>query len=200
MTVGDGVIDLDLSGVQLGGSDEGRSAGARPRRKGAAYLIVALVVGMALGSVGGAEVRSSREERTKASVVTLVALPGSSNNWRGSNGVETVRLDAQLVLVNAGPAPITVQVEEARRPGVLLRGTGQSRLVRPGGMGWIDVEVTLKCATAFTSEPLHVSFSVQTVDHRIRRTSYPLALQGGPWQRACEPPPHMVSNPITATR
>ena len=187
MTASHGVIDLDMPGPELGDSDGDCSAGVGPGRKGAAYLVVALVVGLALGGVGGAEARSYREEQTEARAVTLVALPGSSNRWEGLNGVGTVRLDAQLVLVNAGPAPVVVQVEGAGRPGVLVRGTDQSWLVRPGGTAWIDVEVTLECATAFTTEPLSVNFSVQTADQRIRRTSYPLALQGSPWQRASAP-------------
>ncbi|WP_405112088.1 hypothetical protein OG559_02930 [Micromonospora sp. NBC_01405] len=199
MTASHGVIDLDMPGAEPGGSDEGCSAGAGLGRKGAAYVVVALVIGIALGGFGGAKVWNSSEERTRARTVALVALPGSSSSW-GSNGVGTARLDAQLVLINTGPASITVQVEGARRPGVLVRGTGQSRVLRPGGTGWIDVEVTLECVTAFTSEPLPVSFSVQTTDHRVRQTSYPIALQGGPWQQACEPPPRIVSGPITATR
>lgn len=200
MTASHGVIDLDMPSGGAGGSDEGCFAGARPGRKGAAFLVVALVVGMALGGVGGARMWISREEQARANTVALVALPGSSSSGMGLDDGGTLRLDAQLVLVNAGPAPITVEVEGARRPGVLVRGTGQSRLVRPGGTGWIDVEVTLECATAFTSEPLPVSFSVQTANHRVRRTSYPIAVQGGPWQAACEPPPRIVSGPITATR
>ncbi|GAA0397006.1 hypothetical protein GCM10009541_44930 [Micromonospora gifhornensis] len=200
MTASHGVIDLDMHGAELGDSDGGLSAGVRPGRKGAAYMVVALVVGLALGSVGGAEVWSSREERAEASTVTLVALPGPSNSWGSLNGVGTVRLDAQLVLFNAGQAPVIVQVDEARKPGVLVRGTGQSWLVRPGGTSWIDVEVTLECATAFTPEPLSVNFSVQTADQRIRRAGFPLALQGSPWQRACEPPPRVVPGPVTASR
>ena len=200
MTVSHGVIDLDMPSAEAGGPDEGGFARSRPGWKGATYLIVALVVGMALGGVGGARMWILREEQVRADTVALVALPGSSSSGMGLDDVGTLRFDAQLVLVNAGPAAITVEVEGARRPGVLVRGTGQSRLVRPGGTGWIDVEVTLECATAFTSEPLSVSFSVQTANHRVRRASYPIAVQGGPWQPACEPLRRIVSGPITATR
>lgn len=138
MTASHRVIDLDMPSAEAGGSDEGCVAGARPGRKGAAFLVVALVVGMALGGVGGARMWISREEQARADTVALVALPGSSSSGMGLDGGGTLRLDAQLVLVNAGPAAITVKVEGARRPGVLVRGTGSpgrcARAERAGSM------------------------------------------------------------------
>ncbi|MGW1058761.1 hypothetical protein [Micromonospora rubida] len=189
MTASHGFIDLDVPGDEPGISDGGSPAGPRVGRKAASYLIAVFVLGVVIGGAAGAELWASRDERARAGTVALVAMPGSFGSASGSEGGRTVLPNAQLVLVNAGPAPITVRVEGAQRPGALVRDTGQSRLMRPGGTAWIDVQVTFDCATAFAPEPLPVSFSVETADHRVRRTSYPIALRGSPWQQVCERPP-----------
>ncbi|GIG90480.1 hypothetical protein [Plantactinospora endophytica] len=182
MTMGPDVIDLDVPGD---GPRAGEgSAGAWGGRRAALHLVAVFVFGVALGGVGGDELWKSRQERAGA---TLVAMPGAYNGGVGSVGDGTVRLDAQLVLVNAGSAPITVWVDGARGSGVVIGGTDRSWLVRPGGMGWVDVEVTLECATAFAPEPLDVSFSVETADRRRRQVSYPIALLGSPWQQMVQP-------------
>lgn len=119
--------------------------------------------------------------------VSLVALPASASGG-ASDASGVLQLDAQLALINAGPGPIKVHTATAQGPGVLVDDTGQSRLLEPGGTGWIDVKLRLECAVAFGTEPLSVQFQVETPDGQIRDVSYPVALVGSVWHRAAEQP------------
>lgn len=152
------------------------------RRKMAARLVAALVAGLVLGAVGANELRDSRDERGRAARVALVAFPASPDGGMGSSSPDTLHLNAKLAVVNAGPAPVTIRAAEGQRPGVLVRDTGRSRLVRPGGTGWIDVELVLQCSAAFASEPVSIRFSVETEDGQVREARYPITLVGSAWQ------------------
>lgn len=68
-----------------------------------------------------------------------------------------------------------------------MRDTGRSRLLRPGGTGWIDVNLRLECASAFGNEPLSMRFSVETGDRHMREVRYPVALRGSVWHFRAEP-------------
>ena len=84
-------------------------------------------------------------------------------------------------MVNAGPAPITVRSVRAESPTVLIRDLGRTRLIRPGGTGWIGVVVLFQCGEPFAAEPLPVRFSVETADGQVREARYPVAIVGSAW-------------------
>ncbi|WP_410815532.1 hypothetical protein [Micromonospora sp. 050-3] len=184
------VIDLDEPAHEpdeRGGTTQRNVAN---RRSVLLQLVVAFVIGVVLGGIGVGELRDSRAQRERSSVVALVALPESGYSG-GSNSRGTVRLNGQLTLINTGPAPITIRAIQAEGPGAQVRGMGQARLIRPGGTGQILVDLTLECSTAFQPEPLSVRFSVETEDKRLREVRYPVALVGSAWQEdalgMCEP-------------
>ncbi|MGC4797031.1 hypothetical protein ACLQ3H_23355 [Micromonospora saelicesensis] len=184
------VIDLDEHGhepAERSGITHGNVAN---RRNVLLALVAAFVIGVVLGGIGVGELRDSRAQRKRSTVVSLVALPESGYSG-ASNSRGTVVLDGQLTLINTGPAPITIRAVQAERPGVQVRDMGKARHVRPGGTGQIRVELQLECATAFDVEPLSVRFSVETEDKRLREVRYPVALIGSAWQEnamhLCEP-------------
>ncbi|MEU4530144.1 hypothetical protein AB0F49_18115 [Micromonospora ureilytica] len=184
------VIDLDENGHEPAERSGITQAIAANRRKVLLQLVAAFVIGAVLGGFGVGELRDSRAQRERSTVVSLVALTESGYSG-GSNSRGTVQLNGQLTLVNTGPAPITIRAVQAERPGVQVRGMGQARLVRPGGTGQILVDLRLECSTAFQPEPLSVRFSVETEDKRLSEVRYPVALVGSAWQedamRMCEP-------------
>ncbi|GAB3950433.1 hypothetical protein GCM10027614_50870 [Micromonospora vulcania] len=91
-------------------------------------------------------------------------------------------------MINPGPAPITVVAVTGERAGVLVLGTGKSVLLRPGGTGWVEVKLSLECATAFGTEPVSMRLSVETADRQAREAIYPVALAGSVWHRGAERP------------
>jgi hypothetical protein len=99
------------------------------RRKMNVRLIAAFVIGAALGGVAVSDLRDSREERNRNASVSLVAFPAASGSG-GSDATGIFQMDGQLAVINAGPAPITVHASTGQRPGVDVRDTGQSRLLR----------------------------------------------------------------------
>ncbi|MEW2593663.1 hypothetical protein [Micromonospora aurantiaca] len=185
------VIDLDERDHRPADSD-----GAVPGRRVSGRtmnvrLVAAFVIGAVLGGVGVSELRVSRDERERNASVALVALPQDRvSGGSGTEALGVVQLNGQLAVINTGPAPITVGAAVGQRPGIQVRDTGQSRLLRPGGTGWIDVEVRVECAssTAFESEPLSIRFSVETADRQAREVSYPVAVKGSAWEREAEMP------------
>ena len=184
------VIDLDEHGHEPAERSGIIRWNLANRRKVLLPLVAAFVIGVVLGGVGVGELRDSRAERERSTVVSLVALPESGFSG-GFNSRGTVLLNGQLTLINTGPAPITIRGVQAERPGVQVRSMGQARQVRPGGTGQIPVDLQLECATAFELEPLSVRFSVETEDKRLREVRYPVALVGSAWEedalRLCEP-------------
>jgi hypothetical protein len=88
-----------------------------------------------------------------------------------------------LVLINAGPAPITVRGVTAERPGVVIRSIERSRLIPPGGTGQVMVELRFECSNSFQPVPLSLRLSAETQDEHVREVTYPVALQGSDWQR-----------------
>jgi hypothetical protein len=151
-------------------------------------LVAALVVGVVLGGVGVGELRDWREERQRNALVSLVAFPASTGSG-GADDTDVLQLDGQLAVINAGPAPITVNSATGQRPGVQVHDTGQSRLLRPGGTAWISVKLRLDCALAFGgSEPLSIRFSVETADRQVREVISPVAVTGSAWQHGAERP------------
>ena len=151
-------------------------------RKIALGLVAAFVAGVALGGVGISKLRDSRAQRERNAVVALVAVPRSAN-LEGSSAQGYVQLSGLLMVVNAGPAPITVRGVTAERPGVVLRSIEDSRLLPAGGTGQVMVELRFDCAIAFQPDPLSLRLSVETGDARTRAVSYPVTLLGSDWHR-----------------
>ncbi|WP_432955282.1 hypothetical protein [Micromonospora haikouensis] len=181
------VIDLDEGSREptaAGGVAADRDPSGRRRN---VRLVAALLAGVVLGGVGVDELRDSREQRQRDASVSLVAFPASGGGG-ASDVAGVLQMDALLAVVNAGPAPVTLRAVAGQGPGVVLRDTGQSRLLRPGGVGWIEVKLRLECANAFGSEPLVVRFSVETADRRAREASYPVAVRDSVWHRGAEVP------------
>ncbi|MET8912578.1 hypothetical protein [Micromonospora sp. NPDC004551] len=183
------VIDLeerDHRPAESGGTTPDRLVA---RRMMNVRLVAAFVVGAVLGGFGVSELRDSRDERERNASVSLVAFPEHSGSGRWDI-TAVLQMDGQLAVINAGPAPITVRAAAGQRPGIQVRDTGQSRLLRPGGTGWIDVKLRIECSssTAFDSEPLSIRFSVETADRQVREVSYPVAVEGTAWHREAEHP------------
>ncbi|MFF5219396.1 hypothetical protein [Micromonospora sp. NPDC000442] len=124
------------------------------------------------------------QQSTSVSLVAFVASGGSG----GGDSEGVYQMAGQLAVINAGPAPVTASAATGQLPGIRVRGTGQSRLLRPGGTGWIDVEVNIDCSIPFDSEPLSMRFAVETADGRVREVSYPVAVIGSAWHREVERP------------
>ncbi|MDI5938197.1 MULTISPECIES: hypothetical protein [unclassified Micromonospora] len=181
------VIDLDEGGREPAEAANVVPDGHPSGRRRNVRLVAALLAGVVLGGVGVGALRDAREARQRDSAVSLVAFPASGSGG-GSDVAGVLQMDALLAVVNAGPAPVTLRAVTGRGPGVVLRDTGQSRLVRPGGVGWIEVKLRLECASAFGSEPLPVRFSVETADRRTREVTYPVAMKGSLWQQGAEVP------------
>ncbi|MEV4122470.1 hypothetical protein [Micromonospora sp. NPDC049645] len=175
---------IDLDRQLVGRTDPVRlSAG----RKGNVRLVAAFVVGIAFGGIGVGVLRDSREARERNASVSLVAFPASFGGG-GADATGVLQMDGQLAVINAGPRPITVNSATGQRPGVQVRDTGQSRLLRPGGTAWLGVKLRFECASAFGSEPLSIRFSVETADRQIREVSYPVAVMGSVWHQGAERP------------
>ncbi|MFU8872413.1 hypothetical protein [Micromonospora sp. SL4-19] len=175
------MIDLDEYNHKPAESGDATPGLLMARRKMNVRLVAAFVVGVVLGGVGVSELRDSREERERNASVSLVVYPASIIN--GNQDIPGVlQMDGQLAVANAGPVPITVRTVTGQGPGALVRYTGESRLLRPGGTGSFNVKLRLDCSTAFESGPLPMRFSVETADRQIREVSYPIALQRSAWQ------------------
>ncbi|WP_328416819.1 hypothetical protein OG470_27520 [Micromonospora sp. NBC_00389] len=156
----------------------------------AVHLVAAFALGVAIGGVGVAKLQDRRDERAQSATVALVAMAGGSNGGDRGNG--TADLDAQLIVINAGHAPITARVVGAQESGVLVRDAGQPQLLDPGGTGVIDLRVTVECEIA-EPDPLPMRFSVQTADQRTHEISYTVAVEGSAWHQRvdalCDPGP-----------
>ncbi|WBB92257.1 hypothetical protein [Verrucosispora sp. WMMC514] len=183
------MIDLDEQNHRQ--AESGTISGRHiARRKMVLRLVAAFVVGVVLGGFGVSELRDSRDQRERSAAVALVALPRSAD-FGGSSAQGSIQLSGQLTLINAGPAPITVRGVQAERPGAAVRGTGQPRLLPPGGTGQLLVELRFECSIAFQPEPLSLRLSVETEDGQVREVTHPVALVGSDWERdaksMCDP-------------
>ncbi|SCE76554.1 hypothetical protein [Micromonospora chokoriensis] len=185
------VIDLDERDHQPAESNHPAQGHPVTRRKMVLGLVAVFVVGALIGGFA-VQRRASHEQRERNSVVALVAFPQSAS--LGSSTFQTASLDAgsgapqvkmtgHLMVVNAGPAPITVRQAAADRPGLVSASTGRPRLSPLGGTGELVVELLFECSAAFFREPLSLDFEVETEDKHVREVSYRVTLAGSDWQR-----------------
>ncbi|MBQ0897936.1 hypothetical protein KBX37_33670 [Micromonospora sp. U56] len=152
-------------------------------RKMVLRLVASFVVGVVLGGVVVSEWRDARQQREQMSSISLVAFPASVGGG-GSAGEGVLQLDAQLVVINAGSAPITVRAVTAQTRGLLIRGTGQSVPIRVGGTAWIDVKARIECSVEIEAEPLPMQFSVETGDKQTKEVTSPVPIVGTVWYGA----------------
>ncbi|MFI7081784.1 hypothetical protein ACIBO1_31285 [Micromonospora sp. NPDC049903] len=188
------MIDLDGHDHRPTSSGGSVPAGAVARRKMNARLAAVFVVGMVLGGVGVSQLRDSREARERDSSISLVAFVASGGSG-GGNTEGVFQMAGQLAVINAGPAPIAVRASTGELPGIQVRGTGQSWVLRPGATGWIKVEVQVDCAIPFGIEPLSMGFAVETADGRVRQISRPIAVLDSAWHRGVELPCAHLADP-----
>ncbi|MEU1889000.1 hypothetical protein [Micromonospora sp. WMMD987] len=189
MSAEDAVIDLDADRDGSVGPTTGRARRTvRPRI--VLGLVAALVAGAVLGGWGVDRSREARARQERDATVALVAIPASADSGSTNAGGRAL-IEGSLAVVNAGPAPITVRSVRVESPTVLVHDLGRTRLIRPGGTGWIGVVVLSQCGETPGTEPLSVRFSVQTADGQVREAHYPVALVGSAWldtlSRMCEP-------------
>ncbi|WNM37037.1 hypothetical protein RMN56_17755 [Micromonospora halotolerans] len=176
------MIDLDEQGHRPAGSRSATPDRLTARRKRTVRLVAAFVAGVVLGGLAVGELHDSRAVRERNGVVALVALPVSAN-LGGSSAQGTVELSGQLLVINAGPAPVTVRGAHGERPGVVVRSTGEGPELPPGSTRQILVELRFDCSIASRQEPLSLRFSVETEDRRVREVDYPVAIAGSDWAR-----------------
>ncbi len=176
---GHGIIDLDQRDGDPGESNESRRGRGRFGRRLAMYLVGSFALGMALGGVGVAHIQDRREQRVQSGTVAVVAVAGPTTS-SGENRNGNARLDAQLAVINMGPAPVTIRFVGAQDAGVLVRDLGQSLSLDAGGTGGIDVQLTVECRLA-RPNPLPMRFSVKTADQRTREVSYTVAVEKSAW-------------------
>ncbi|MEV0154095.1 hypothetical protein AB0H57_10190 [Micromonospora sp. NPDC050686] len=166
--------------IDLDAQERARPRSPRHEVGGSVRVLAALVVGLLVGGVGASVLRDHRGQQARDSAVALVASPTGGLETGGSNGGKAWVV-GQLMVVNAGPEPVTVRSVRAQRAGLLLGDDGRSVTIRPAGIGWFGVRLELDCATNFEPTPLTLRFWVQTADRRVREVSHPVALIGSSW-------------------
>lgn len=174
-----GIVDLDQRDGGPGESDENWPGRDRFGRRLAMYLLGSVALGIAIGGVGGANIQDRREHRAESGTVAVVAVAGPTSS-SGENRNGTARLDAQLTVINTGPAPVTVRLVGAQETGVLVRDLGQSLSLDPGGTGGLDVQLAAECRFA-SPNPLPMRLSVKTADQRTHEVSYTVAVEKSAW-------------------
>ncbi|WP_328475213.1 hypothetical protein OHA21_18040 [Actinoplanes sp. NBC_00393] len=182
------MIDLDQP-PQYRTPPDGTS-GRGWRRLATARALVLLVVGSLLAGavLGGVATylwwykplaasadQADQAERSAASVL----LFAESGVLTVDKGQRRVRIDAQVTVVNAGPAQVNVLAVRVDQPGVTVLSPEKERQVAPGTAVPVDVVVEWKCTVAQPSA-LVASVSVETADEQLRTVS-PVTLAGTPW-------------------
>ncbi|MEU8238160.1 hypothetical protein AB0C07_07945 [Actinoplanes missouriensis] len=123
---------------------------------------------------------SSAEEADRAASATVsVLLFAEPGMVTADGGRRQVRIEAQVTVVNAGPAPVNVMAVRVGQPGVTVRSAERERQIAPGAETPVDVTVEFDCTA---DEPLNLAASItaETEDEQLR-TVAPVALHGTPW-------------------
>ena len=178
------MIDLDQP-AQYRTSPNGTSEGGW-RRLATARALVLVAVGLFLA--GGVLVGVAtyiwwyqplvQADQTKWSAVSVL-LFAESGVMTVHNEQRRVRIEAQVTVVNAGPAPINVIAVRVDQPGVTVRSPEKERGIEPGTALPVDVVVEWNCV-ADQPVALVASVTVETGDEQVRTIS-PVALDGTPW-------------------
>nr|WP_296076595.1 hypothetical protein [uncultured Actinoplanes sp.] len=182
------MIDLDRP-AQYRGSPDGPSGGGWRRLASARVLLLVVVGSLLAGGVSGgvatylwwyeplaASVEQADQDAESVVSVLLFAEPGPRSV---NNEQRRVRIEAQVTVVNAGPAPVNVLAVRVDQPGVTVRSPEKERQIEPGTAVPVDVVVEWSCA-ADQPTPLVASVSVETMDERVRKVA-PVDLHGTSW-------------------
>jgi hypothetical protein len=173
------MIDLDRPAPNGTSQGEWRRLGAA--RALALIVVGALLAGVVLGGIAMYLWRyqplAASVERSESAVsVLLFAEPGVPTV---NNRQRRVRIEAQVTVVNAGPAEVNVLAVRVDQPGVTVRSPERERQIERGTELPVDVVVEWNCQAA-PPVALVASVSVETVDEQIRKIS-PVTVHGTPW-------------------
>ncbi|GIE99434.1 hypothetical protein [Paractinoplanes rishiriensis] len=185
------MIDLDQP-AQYRTPPDGTPAGFWRRFRTMRALILAVAVSLLAGGILGgvvtylrwyqplaASVEKADQADRSAVAVLLFAEPG----LRTATGQRRARIEAQVVVVNAGPEPVDVRAVRVDQPGVTVRSPEKERQVAPGTAVPVDVVVEWTCGVDRPAA-LAASVSVETADEQVRDVT-PVALNGAPWTESC---------------
>jgi hypothetical protein len=181
---GQTVIDLDQPAQHRTPPNGFPKGGWRRLATVRALILIAVGLFLAGGILGGVAMDVWRYQPLAASVeaersATSVLLFAKSDLMMVRNEQRRVRIEAQVMVVNAGPEPVTVVAVRVDQPGVTVRSPEKERLVAAGTAYPVDVVVEWNCA-ADQPKALVASVSVETADEQLREISQ-VALDGTPW-------------------
>ncbi|WP_433298923.1 hypothetical protein ACQP2F_44820 [Actinoplanes sp. CA-030573] len=147
-------------------------------------VLASLLAGAILGGVATyiwryKPLAASMKHDESAVAVLLFAEPDTMTM---TTKQRRVHLEAQVTVVNAGPALLNVRAVRVDQPGVTVRSADKERQIPPATALPIDVAVDWNCPGG---EPtvLTASVSVETADEQPRNIT-PVALGGTPWLEA----------------
>ena len=158
------------------------------RRLGVSARVPALVaLGLFLlgGVVGGVgtHIRDLRQQRQiEESTAQVFVFADTAGPMTADGQGRRVRIDGQVMVLNAGSRPVNVQNLVGDGQGVTLRATDKQRWLEPGAWSPIDLTATLDCAMGLPAGPVALQISVQTDDERFRQVSFPVTLQDTRWE------------------
>jgi len=182
------MIDLDQP-AQPRTSPNGSSQGGWRRLATARALILVVAASLLAGGILGGlttyvgwyrplAASVARADQAGSSAVSVL-LFAESGVRTVNNEQRRVRIEGQVRVVNAGPAPVNVIAVRVDQPGVTARSPEKERQIAPGAASPVDVVVEWNCATD-EPEALVASVSVETVDEQVRKIS-PVDLYGTSW-------------------
>jgi len=178
------MIDLDQP-AQQPTSPNGPSNGGW-RRLATGWALALVVVGSLLagGVLGGVAMDTWRYRPLAASVARAasavsVLLFADASPMTVHHDQRRVRIEAQVMVVNAGREPLNVLAVRVDRPDATVRSPVRERQIPRGTALPVDVVVEWDCV-ADQPAALGASVTVETVDEQVRTIS-PVALDGTPW-------------------
>jgi hypothetical protein len=175
---------IDLDRPARNGPPEGRWRRLATARSLVLIVVGSLLAGGVLGCVAtylawyrplAASVEQADQAESSAVSVLLFADSGVRTVDKEQR---RVRIDAQVTVVNAGPALINVLAVGVDQPGVTVRSPEKERQIEPGTASPVDVVVEWDCG-ADQPEALVASVSVETADEQARTA--PADLDGASW-------------------
>jgi hypothetical protein len=177
------LIDLDRS-PELPAPPPGP---AGPRRTRRAAFVAGLLLAAATGAVVSHQWQEQRWQDARDSAVSMVVLSDRSG-WapervEGYSFVDGrtvgVSMTGHVAVVNAGPAPVTVQRLSATGSGLSLHSTSSGSVTAPGAVAKFAVEGHVGCPAGGTFQKLAATVWVETADRVSRRTT--VVFDGHAW-------------------
>jgi hypothetical protein len=147
----------------------------------AAVMVVMVILGVLAASVAthlwdANRQRVSELDRTSILISVDPNVPGKGTTLtRGAT-----RLDAAVIVTNAGPEAIRLDDMSASMPGVTLTGQPGAVRIKPAGTASVKVEVIFTC-TADLITPLPVVLALQKSNGKQTRISLRLDAHASTW-------------------